>query len=474
MAPQAQEGKRFSIFYYLLLFAYEIRIITIANYDGEIKKTVDDSRGDVRLFFYLYSLMSSIMISIATLVVTLAAAQAPAPSVSSAAAPAPVSAPAQPPLRLLSPAELPVFADTFQSKANLAKAAKKTLAYLKKQEGGSRYFHIGGRDYGTAILADSIRELLRIINEARTPEELDALVRERFDVFQSIGSDGQGKVVFSSYYQPVLPASIKKSPKYPVPIYRRPPDMVEADLSAFDKKYGSDTLVGRVTKDKRLVPYFSREEIDVRKALFGKGHELAWLKTKYDALDLHIQGSGILKFPSGKEILARYAATNARPYNSVGLVLLKTGALTREELTHAKLREYFRTHPEAEDFVISQNPRYTFFELAPLPPDGEPLGTIMESLSPSRSIAIDPAIIPLGALAYFSTVSPQADKEGRLLGQFPNSRFALCMDTGGAIKGPGRVDIYAGHGKMADTTARNQWNEGKLYILVKKVPARER
>ena len=98
----------------------------------------------------------------------------------------------------------------------------------------------------------------------------------------------------------------------------------------------------------------------------------------------------------------------------------------------------------------------------------------MESLVPARSIAIDPAVIPLGALAWFSTVSPQADKDGRLLGQFANSRFALGMDTGGAIKGPGRVDIYAGHGKQATTTARNQWNEGKLYIMVKKVPQRER
>ncbi|MDD5656984.1 MAG: MltA domain-containing protein [Elusimicrobia bacterium] len=391
----------------------------------------------------------------------------PPPSVSTAAAA--VSAP----LRLLAPGELPVFADTFAAKSNLVKAAKKTLAYLKKAE-PARYLRIGGRDYGPAILADSITALLDTLAEAKSPEELDALVRARFDIFQSVGSDGQGKVVFSSYYQPVLPASLKKSAKYPFPIYRRPADMVDVQLSRFGAKFAGEELVGRVTKDKRVVPYFTREDIDLRRALAGQGHELAWLQTRFDVLDMHIQGSGILKFPSGKMLLSRFAATNAHPYNSVGLALLKTGAISREELTHERLRAYFRDHPDAEDWLIARNPRYTFFELVPLPADGEPMGTIQESLVPARSIAIDPAVIPLGALAYFSTTSPQADRSGRILGQFPNSRFALCMDTGGAIKGPGRVDIYAGHGSQAAATARHQWNEGKLFILVKKVPDRER
>jgi membrane-bound lytic murein transglycosylase A len=407
------------------------------------------------------------MINILLLLLSPAAplrAQPPAAVTVSTAAPA---------LRLLAPAGFPTFSDTFKSTNGLRKAAHKTLAYLAKGS-GPKYVRIGGRDYGPAMLSDSIRELLKVLDEAKTPEELDALVRARFDVFQSAGSDGQGKVVFSSYYQPYINASAAKSPKHPIPIYRKPADMVEVDLSAFGVKNGADSLVGRVDKQRRVVPYFSREDIDVRKALHGKALELAWLPNKWDVLDLHIQGSGILRYPSGKEVLARYAATNARPYNSVGLTLVKAGALSREGLSYDKIRDYFKAHPEAEDWVISQNPRYTFFELTPLPPDGEPFGTIMESLVPARSIAIDPAVIPLGAVAWFSTVSPQADTAGRLLGQFPNSRFALCMDTGGAIKGPGRVDIYAGHGKQAATTARNQWNEGALYILVKKVPPRER
>ena len=378
-----------------------------------------------------------------------------------------------PPLRLLSESELPFFEDSFKSKAGLVKAAKKTLAYLEKRK-GPRYIRIGERDYAPAALADSVTELLRILKSSATADELNARILESFDVFQSVGSDGAGKVVFSSYYQPTLAASLKKSSNYPYPLYRRPSDMVEADLGAFDKKFGDDVLIGRVDKDRRLVPYFARADIDIRKALKGKGLEIACLQNKFDALDLHIQGSGILRFPSGKEVLAKYAATNARPYNSVGMLLVKANVLGKDEVTHEKVRQYLRAHPEAEDWILAQNPRYTFFELAPLPPDGEPFGTINESLVAARSIAIDPAVIPLGAVAYFETTSPQVDPDGRLLGQFPNSRFALCMDTGGAIKGPGRVDIYAGHGMQADTTAKNQWNEGRLYILVKKIPPRER
>ena len=173
-------------------------------------------------------------------------------------------------------------------------------------------------------------------------------------------------------------------------------------------------------------------------------------------------------------MLAKYAGTNAHAYNSVGLLLVRAGLFTKDEINRDKLRDYLHAHPEAEDWILASNPRYTFFELAPLPADGEPFGTVNQSLVPARSIAIDPAVIPLGALAYFTTTSPQADKQGKLLGQFPNARFALCLDTGGAIKGPGRVDIYAGHGPQAATTARNQWNDGKLYILLKKIPPRDR
>ena len=355
----------------------------------------------------------------------------------------------------------------------MIRAARKSLKYLAEQP-DKKPIRLGDRDYAPGALSASLDELISLLEAKLSPEAFAGEIKKRFDVFISTGIDATGRVVFSSYYQPVLKASLKRSEVYRHPIYKRPPDMVEASLEDFDKKWVGDTLIARVDKNKRLVPYFNRDEIDGHKKLAGRGLEIAWFQEKFDILDLHIQGSGILRLPSGKEVLAGFAATNSRPYNSVGLTLVKAGIFTREEISHDKLRQYFRDHPESQEWVMAQNPRYTFFKISPLPKDGEPMGTIQQSLSPARSIAIDPSIIPLGALAYFTTTSPQADKDGRLLGQFPNSRFAVCMDTGGAIKGPGRVDIYAGHGPMAATTAKNQWADGRLYILVKKLPPRER
>jgi membrane-bound lytic murein transglycosylase A len=381
---------------------------------------------------------------------------------------------AGPGLRLVPDDALPRFEETFKARAGLIKAAKKAIKYLGSLP-PEKTLKVADRSYAPAALIDSAKEIVDIAQTAKTADEFDARVRAAFDVFQSAGSDGQGRVIFSSYYQPTLKASLKKSEAYPYPLYRRPPDMVEVDLAAFDKKFaGSEPMLGRVGKDKRVTPYPSRDDIDRRKALAGKGLEVAWLKDALEVMDLHVQGSGILKFASGKEILVQYAGTNGRPYNSVGLTLIRTGAMSRDEITHAKLADYLRANPDAAAWILAQNPRYTFFDSAPLPEDGEPFGAAEQSLTPARAIAIDPAVVPLGALTFFTTTSPQADKTGRLLGQFPTARFAFGLDTGGAIKGPGRVDIYAGHGAQAEATARGQWADGKLFILVKKLPARDR
>jgi membrane-bound lytic murein transglycosylase A len=378
------------------------------------------------------------------------------------------SAPAHPALRLLSDDELPDFTETYKSRAGLIKASQKALNYLKHGN-TPRYFKIADRQYAPGALIASLEEFILLAKSASTKEAFAAGIKESFDVFQSLGSDGKGRVVYSSYYQPMMAASRKKSLSYPYPLYKQPSDLVEVQLGAFDKKYGEETLIGRVDKYKHVVPYFTRNEIDFKKSLANRGLELAWIKTKLEVLDLQVQGSGILRFPSGQEVLARYAATNNHPYNSIGMMLVKTGVLAKDEISYDKVRDYLHSHPEAEDFVLEQNPRYTFFKLETLPADGEPFGSAQESLVPQRAVALDPSIMPLGSILFMTTTAPRADREGHLFGQFPSRRFALGMDTGGAIKGPGRIDIYAGHGLKSETEARNQWAEGKLYVLIKKL-----
>jgi membrane-bound lytic murein transglycosylase A len=407
-----------------------------------------------------------------------ASAQQPdgyANSLPPAAPPAPSTAPyTGPALKLLADDGLPRFEESFKARAGLIKAAKKAIKYLGSLP-PEKTLRVAERTYAPAELIDSAKAIIEIAETAKTGDEVDRRVRETFDVYQSAGKDGEGRVIFSSYYQPTLKASLKKSAAYPYPLYRRPTDMVEVDLATFDKKFASlEPVLGRVGKDKRVTPYPAREDIDRRKALEGKGLEVAWLKDALDVMDLHVQGSGILRFASGKEVMVKYAGTNGRPYNSVGLTLIKTGVFSREDITHAKMSDYLRANPDAASWILAQNPRYTFFDVSPLPEDGEPFGATEQSMVPARAIAIDPAVIPLGALTFFTTTSPQADKTGRVLGQFPTARFAFALDTGGAIKGPGRVDIYAGHGAQAEATARGQWADGKLFILVKKLPARDR
>ena len=393
------------------------------------------------------------------------AAALPAPSTAAYAGPA---------LKPVADDGLPRFAESFTARAGLIKAARKALKYLEGLP-PEKTLRVADRNYAPAALIDSAKAIIEIAQTAKSSDELDRRVRQTFDVFASAGKDGQGRVIFSSYFEPVLKASLKKAAGYPYPLYKRPPDMVEVDLASFDKKFANaEPALGRVGKDKRVTPYPAREDIDRRKALAGRGLEVAWLKDALEVMDLHVQGSGILKFASGKEVLVKYAGTNGRPYNSVGLALIRTGVFSRDEITHAKMHDYLRANPDAASWILSQNPRYTFFDVSPLPEDGEPFGAADQSLVPARAIAIDPAVVPLGALTFFTTTSPLADKAGRVLGQFPSARFAFALDTGGAIKGPGRVDIYAGHGAQAEATARGQWADGKLFILVKKLPPRER
>ncbi len=373
-------------------------------------------------------------------------------------------------LRLLPPDQWPEIKDELDLES-LRKAAAKNLAYLASQE--RKNFQIGSREVGAGLLAATLRDLIGALEQAPDPEALRRRLIQDFELYQSVGSDGKGKVIFSAYYQPTLRASLSPDSIYRYPLYRKPPDMVEADLGLFNPKWKGESILGRISNGK-LVPYFDRRDIDVRKVLQGKELEIAWLADPFDRLDIHIQGSGILELPDKRKLLAKFAATNALPYRSVGLAVVGSGAMSSSEISHERLRQYLLSHPEGEAWLISQNPRYTFFELKPLPPDGEPFGTIEQSLTAGRSIAIDPKYIPLGAVAFFKTVMPQASAGGELLGRFASSRFALCQDTGGAIKGPGRVDIYVGHGAQAKTSAVNQWAEGQLYILLRKLPPRQR
>jgi membrane-bound lytic murein transglycosylase A len=214
----------------------------------------------------------------------------------------------------------------------------------------------------------------------------------------------------------------------------------------------------------RFVPYFTRHEIDTLGRLKGKGHEIAWVKDPVDLFFLHIQGSGLLRLEDGRLLHLNYAASNGRPYTSIGKILLDLGKIREEELSMQRLRRYLFDHPEEREDLLARNERYIFFRIAR---DGA-IGSLGVPLTPGRSIATDSRLFPKGALAFIVTQRPILDDAGNLVGWQPVSRFVLNQDTGAAIRGSGRVDLFFGNGPEAGAAAGHMRSTGRIYFLLKK------
>jgi membrane-bound lytic murein transglycosylase A len=371
------------------------------------------------------------------------------------------------PIIPVAPGDIPSFAD-LDDKKSLMKAAELNMKYFQSLTSPAIPYTFGSRKINADTLAASTGEFIRLLSETKDQAELDRRLNETFDIYQLAGRDSTGTVLFSSYYEPTLPASLKKTTEYPYPIYAKPDDLITVNLEDFNEKFKGEKLTGRLKKD-ALVPYLTREEIDFENALKGRGLELAWLKDRADVMDLHIEGSGRLSLPDGSIIKARFAATNSLKFKGWLTALVETGGLPREGLSHEKGKQYLVEHPDKERSIMSQNRRYTFFKLEqPGDPEEGPAGTYGFPLTGWRSIAVDNALVPMGALAFMSVNTPDVDEKGVILGRKQDNRFVFCQDTGGAIKGPGRVDFFTGNGEKARTFAFKLWDPGVLYLLVLK------
>ena len=224
--------------------------------------------------------------------------------------------------------------------------------------------------------------------------------------------------------------------------------------------------MGRLT-EQTVVPYYERKEIDFENALEGKAEALVWVKDPVDIFFLQIQGSGKIYLDNGDVINVHYHTTNGRPYRSIGQLLIEEEKILKEEMSMQKIREYLREHPEEIENIFNYNPSYVFFKTEP---DG-PLGNINVKLTPGRSIALDRKIFPPAALAFIKTKKPLIDTAGNIIDWTDCSRFVLNQDTGGAIKGPGRADLFWGNGHYAEIAAGHLQHPGKLYFFILKPEA---
>jgi membrane-bound lytic murein transglycosylase A len=289
---------------------------------------------------------------------------------------------------------------------------------------------------------------------------------ERFDFLESSSDPEFQAVLVTGYYQPVIDANLAPTPDYKYPIYGKPVDLVVTEETA----QGSDAVVvsriGRY-QDGKLIPYYSRTEIDHQGALRGRGYEIAWTKDPVDIFFLQIQGSGILRFPDGRRAQIGYAGQNGLPYRSIGRLLIDHGKIPREEMSMQRLRRYLDENPVERDVIMAHNESYVFFRFL----DQGPLGSLEVPVTAGRSIATDARLFPKGALAFIYSERPVLDAAGGLIGWTPFLRFVLNQDTGGAIRGAQRVDLFFGADAQAAGEAGYMNSPGKLYFVALKNPA---
>lgn len=363
-----------------------------------------------------------------------------------------------PPLIELAPDALPPLVDDLDN-ALLGAAVQQSMAFFQRQPEAT--FVTAGRAYSGAEYLSALAEVLQAIPEASGPMGLDQILRSRFRILKVTGQ-GQ-RVRFTGYYTPLLDGALAAGGPFQYPLYGKPPDLLSFDVGRVVP--GCDCATG--VRAGRLengvaVPYYTRADIDGAGALQNRGLEIAWTNDPVALFFLHIQGSGQLLLQDGRRVHVNYAATNGRPFHSIGTVLAKRGGLPPGGGSMQTMRSYLDSHPEERDAILHENPRYTFFRLQ----DDGPFGSTQVKLTPGRSIATDPAIFPPGSLAYVRTQMPVMDPDTQTVRWVPLTRLVLNQDKGAAIKGPARVDVYFGDDESAEAVAGRMSAVGDLYFLV--------
>jgi membrane-bound lytic murein transglycosylase A len=288
-------------------------------------------------------------------------------------------------------------------------------------------------------------------------------IRERFEILPSSIEEDLSDVLFTGYYQPVMEGSLVRTEEYRYPLYARPADLMTVEQVTVTPEPKAQNVLGRV-RDEEFLPYYTRREIDELGALEGRGLEIAWVKDPVDAFFLHIQGSGIVRLPDGGQLRVGYAAQNGRPYRSIGRLLIDAGKIDMEEMSMQRLRRYLAENPNEREEIFAHNESYVFFRVL----QGGPLGSLDVPVTPGRSLATDSRLFPKGALMLIQTEIPTIDGSGQLAGWRPITRFVLNQDTGGAIRGPRRADLYFGTGSEAGASAGYMNRPGKMFFLVLK------
>jgi len=343
---------------------------------------------------------------------------------------------------------------------SLKRAIKQSLAFYERVP-PERTYKLGHLQVRADLLKATLIEFLNLMNSGSLDSKT---ISKKFDVYRFRQAKEETNLFLTGYYEPILQGRLERNAEYRYPLYSVPPDLLTIDLNSFNPElYAGKTLRGRLV-GKRVVPYFTRAEIDGQGKLDEQGCEMVWLQDLIDVFFLQIQGSGMIQLPAGKFVRVGYAASNGRPYRSIGKYLLNKGVMNREEISLQSIRAYLKAHPEVIDEVLWHNESYVFFRWV----EEGPLGSLNVPLTGGRSIATDPEFFPRGGIAFLESEQPRLDGTGQVTAWEPLHRWVLNQDTGGAIKGSKRADLFCGSGERAEQIAGRLKHPGTIYFLIKK------
>lgn len=293
--------------------------------------------------------------------------------------------------------------------------------------------------------------------KAEDAAAIQAYWQQYFNVYSTQQADGAEQGLITGYYQPVLQGARQASARYRVPLYQVPTDLITVNLSGLFPELKYKRVRGRV-QGQTLIPYYTRAEIEQPQSPLN-GSELLWVSDPVEAFFLQVQGSGIIALENGERVPVGYADQNGHPYQSIGKILVERGEMAASEASMQGIKTWAQQHPDQLRGLLDANPSYVFFKLLP-PGLSGPLGALGVPLTAARSIAVDPFYIPLGAPVYLATTYPNDPA--------PLQQLMQAQDTGGAIKGGVRADVYWGEGEAAGKLAGAMRQQGKLWVWLPK------
>ncbi len=333
-----------------------------------------------------------------------------------------------------------------QERQKLLNAIDHSLRYIDTNTAQEDYAAVQVPGFSREKVRRSLVRFRQLVQQYPDPRQLHQAIQQEFVFYQSVGKDGMGQVDFTAYFEPAYVASPVKTNEFQYPLYRQPPGF-----------------------ENWSQPHPSRVALEGRDGIPPsnsplQGYELVWLKSRLEAYLIQVQGSARLQLTNGRTMTIGFDGSTDYEYVSLGKELINEGIFQPEELSLPKLIDYFEANPAALSTYIPRNNRFIFFRETFGSP---PIGSIGVPVLSERSIATDKSIFPPGAIAFIATQLPYQRANGDWL-KLPVSRYVLDQDTGSAIKGAGRVDIFLGTGPNTQTRAGLVNDPGNLYYLLLK------